>query len=95
MTAQLPSIELIESQHTFPGPYIFKVIGDNRDDFVGDALTLAINALGEDRACSHTTRTSAAGNHVALTLTIALISAAEVHLVYENLLKLTGIRALF
>lgn len=95
MTPQLPSLELIESQHSFPGPYIFKVIGDNRDEFVADALSLAINALGEDRPFSHSTRPSRAANHIAVTLTVSLNNASEVHLVYENLLKLNGIRALF
>lgn len=95
MTPQLPSLELIESQHKFPGPYVFKVIGDNREEFVADALTLALNAVGEDRECTHSTRSSAAGNHVALTLSLSLSNAEEVHRVYENLLKLNGIRALF
>jgi putative lipoic acid-binding regulatory protein len=95
MTPQLPNIELIKSQHKFPGLYTFKVIGDNREDFIADALTLAMNAIGEDRECSHTARESAAGNHVAVTLSIAFNSAEEVHRVYENLLKLKGIRALF
>lgn len=95
MTPQLPSLELIESQHSFPGPYIFKVIGDNRQDFVADALSLAVNALGDDRELRHSSRPSKAGNHLALTLTITLNNSEEVHLIYKNLLKLNGIRALF
>jgi putative lipoic acid-binding regulatory protein len=95
MTPQLPSLELIESQHSFPGPYIFKVIGDHREDFVADALSLALNSLGDDRDFQHSTRPSKSGQHLALTLSLTLNSAAEVHGVYENLLKLNGLRALF
>ena len=37
---ELPSIELLEAVHHFPGPYTFKVIGksDNGFDLNGDAL---------------------------------------------------------
>lgn len=95
MTPQLPNIELINSQHSFPGPYIFKIIGDNREEFLADALSLALTTLGEDREFSHTTRASKGGNHLAVTLSIVLNNAGEVHAVYESLLKLPGIRALF
>ena len=95
MTPQLPSLELIEKLHQFPGPFTFKVIGDARQDFVAEALTLAMTALGDDREFSHSSRTSAAGNHVAVTLAIRMQHPHEVHAVYTYLLKLSGLRALF
>ena len=64
-------------------------------DFVADALNLCMSALKEDREFTHSSRVSAAGNHIALTLTIHVESASEVHAVYEKLLTMTGLRALF
>lgn len=95
MTPQLPNLELLESQHKFPGPFMFKIIGDAREDFLADALNLTMSALKEDREFTHTTRKSSAGNHVAVTLSIRVESAQEVHSVYEKLLTMTGLRALF
>lgn len=95
MTPQLPSLELIESMHRFPGAFTFKIIGDARDDFVADALNLALTALGDEREFSHSIRHSSAGNHIALTLSVTIQNGAEVHAVYSNLLKIQGLRALF
>jgi putative lipoic acid-binding regulatory protein len=95
VTPQLPNLELIESHHKFPGPFTFKVIGDSRADFVADALTLCMAGLKEDRDFTHSSRVSSAGNHIALTLSVRVENASEVHAVYEKLLTLAGLRALF
>ena len=95
MTPQLPNLELIEAHHKFPGPFTFKIIGDCREDFVSDALTLCMAALKDDREFTHSSRVSSAGNHVGLTLSVRVETASEVHAVYEKLLTLTGLRALF
>jgi uncharacterized protein len=92
---RLPSLELLDTMHTFPGPFVFKIIGDSHDDFIGDALTLAMSALNHERECHHTSRKSSAGNHTSLTLTVHIESTHEVHLIYEKLLGLTGLRMLF
>lgn len=95
MTPQLPSIELLESIHKFPGDFTFKVIGDSRSDFAADALNSAFIALGQDRNVQHATRHSSAGNHTAVTLSVPVKNGREVHAVYQELLKIPGIRALF
>lgn len=95
MPAQLPNIELISSMHNFPGPYTFKIIADAREDFLTDVLTLAMSAVNQDREHSHTTRSSSSGHHTAITLSIRVETAEEVHAIYEKLLTITGLRALF
>jgi|688.fasta_scaffold93371_3 putative lipoic acid-binding regulatory protein len=95
MSPQLPSIELIESIHKFPGEFTFKVIGDSRPDFAADALNSAFVALGQDRNVQHSARQSAAGNHTAVTLSVPVKNGEEVHAVYQELLKIPGVRALF
>ena len=95
MTPQLPSLELLESTHQFPGQFTFKVIGDSRADFTEDALKSTVLALGETREISHSSRTSSAGNHIAVTISVHVKSSHEVHAVYRNLLGINAIRALF
>ena len=95
MSPALPNLELIESLHSFPGPFTFKIIGDAREDFVADTLTLATAGIGQEREFSHTSRVSSAGNHIAVTLSIRVETSREVHAVYEKLLTIHGLRALF
>ena len=95
MTPQLPNLELIESLHKFPGAYTFKVIGDSRSDLVADTLTMAMAAVGQDRNFNHSIRTSSGGKHTAVTLSVHVENASEVHAIYDHLLKITGLRALF
>ena len=92
---RLPAIELLDTMHSFPGPFVFKVIGDAHDDFVGDALTLAMSPLHHNREVNYTSRSSSGGRHTAVTLTIQMETAQEVHLVYEKLLAITGLKLLF
>jgi uncharacterized protein len=92
---RLPALELLDTMHSFPGPFVFKVIGDAHDDFVGDALTLAMSPLHHSREVNYTSRTTSGGRHTAVTLTIQIESAPEVHLVYEKLLTITGLKLLF
>ena len=92
---RLPSLELLDTMHSFPGPFVFKIIGDSHDDFIGDALTLAMSPLPHNRELNHTSRKSSGGKHTSLTLTVQVETANEVHLIYERLLTLTGLRVLF
>jgi putative lipoic acid-binding regulatory protein len=95
MTAQLPNLELLEATHSFPCSFTFKVIGDSRPNFAEDALSLTREAIGEAREISHTCRNSASGIHTAISILVHLKNAGEVHAVYSQLLKLTGLRAIF
>jgi uncharacterized protein len=95
MTANLPSVALLESTHKFPGIFTFKVIGDTRSDLTTDTLNSANAALGQNRDIKHSIRQSAAGSHTAITLNVPVHSALEIHAVYNELLKISGIRAIF
>jgi putative lipoic acid-binding regulatory protein len=88
---QLPSVELLESAHRFPGPYMFKVIGSTDNGF----LARTVAAVREEVAapvdppfrCKHTP----GGRHVAITLELTMQTAEQVRDVYRRLLKLTGL----
>jgi putative lipoic acid-binding regulatory protein len=95
LSPQLPDLELIKTMHSFPGAFTFKVIGDFREDFLADTLNQVVAAVSSERSFTHSVRNSAAGNHIAVSLSVQVETADEVHAIYQKLLGLTGLRALF
>ena len=45
---QLPSIELLENTHTFPGPYMFKVIGRVENGFAARVVAAVREELAAE-----------------------------------------------
>jgi putative lipoic acid-binding regulatory protein len=88
---ELPSIELLESTHQFPGPYMFKVIGRDEDGFVARVVAAVRDELAAGSDPPYTVRTSAAGRHVAVTLEATVQTGAQVLAVYRRVRQLTGI----
>ena len=89
--ATLPPIELLKATHTFPGTYHLKVIGTNGDDFVARALALVQDEMVLDKPPKHTTRETAGGRHVAVSLELPAQSAEQLHGVYPRMLTLSGL----
>lgn len=89
--AKLPSIELLESTHTFPGPYVFKVIGIVEGDFAERVLGAVIVVLSEKHGAVLSQRPSGSGRHVSVSIEAQVESAAIVHQLYEELLRLQGL----
>jgi putative lipoic acid-binding regulatory protein len=89
--SELPAIELLESTHTFPGPYIFKVIGRAERGFVARAVA----AVRDTLACAvdppYKTRDARGGQHVAVTLEPRVESALQVLAVYRRLREMSGL----
>jgi uncharacterized protein len=92
---KLPSLELIQEMHSFPTMFTFKVIGDHHESFTTAVLNLTSQAVGPERTIEHTIKMSSQGNHISISLKVSCHSAQDVHSVYEGLLKVPGIRALF
>lgn len=90
----LPSIELLESVHTFPGRYTFKAFGDNSQQLLDAARTAAefVTKSGERVDVSY--RPSAKGNHACVTLDVLVDSALEVQQIYLELFAIPQVRLL-
>jgi len=86
----LPSAELIENTHEFPGPYMFKVIGRSGDGFVA----LVVAAVREVDP-PYRVRETAAGRHIAVTVEPQVQNAWEVLAVYQRLGQLPGLEYVF
>ncbi len=90
MTRQ-STIELLESTHTFPGPYIFKVIGRTDLGFVARAVAAVRDELGEAEDPPYRVRESVGGRHIAVTLEPEVQTAGQVLAVYRRLSTTAGL----
>ena len=90
-TSKLPSVELLESTHTFPTNYTFKVIGKADDAFLARVLTGARRAAELEQDPEFTVRQTSNGKHVAVTLSVPSKDAPSVLKVYRELIDLPGL----
>jgi uncharacterized protein len=88
---QLPAIELLENTHTFPGPYIFKVIGRSERGFAARAVAAVRDELACEVDPPYKTRDAIGGQHVAVTLEPEVQSAWQVLAVYRRLRAMVGL----
>ena len=87
----LPTVELLEAAHTFPGPYLFKAIGRNEDGFVARVLAVVREELRFDADPAHTVRETPAGRHISVTLEVVVSTPHQVIAVYRGLRALAGL----
>jgi uncharacterized protein len=88
------SIEVLRQVHTFPGPYVFKIIGENTPEFVARILQAVVVVMGPTNTPSVSIRESAGGKHQAVTMTVRVNDAEGVLDLYEVLGGLAGVRYL-
>ena len=88
---QLPSRDLLEATHTFPGTYTFKAIGASDDHFVGRVVAAVRSELGEEVEPSFSTRSTSGGRHVCVTIEPPVADADEVLLIYASLRQVEGL----
>jgi putative lipoic acid-binding regulatory protein len=89
--SQLPSIELLESMHTFPVVYMFKAIGKSDRGFVARAVAAVREELKLEADPPYRSRDAVGGRHVSVTLQPAVATPNEVVAVYRRLAKLDGV----
>lgn len=83
--------ELLEANHHFPGPYMFKVIGKPADGFIGRVLGAVRKELNADIDPPFTLRQSSKGQYVALTIEPYIMRVEEVLAIYACLKDVDGI----
>jgi uncharacterized protein len=86
----LPSVEVLEAHHSFPGPYMFKVIGVADGRFTGRVIAQVRDELGLDQDPPYTLRKTPKGNHVAITLEPECESPQQVLAIYSRLMGMEG-----
>jgi putative lipoic acid-binding regulatory protein len=88
---ELPSIELLESVHQFPGPFVFKVIGRAENGFVGRVVAACRDELAQSSDPPYSFRQAIGGRHVAVTLEPTLQTASQVLAIYRRMRSLAGL----
>ena len=69
------SLRALNDIHSFPGPFTFKIIGENSADFVARVVQAAVVVLGPKALPNVRIRESAKGNHQAVTMVVDVPSA--------------------
>jgi putative lipoic acid-binding regulatory protein len=87
----LPSIELLEATHQFPGRYMFKVIGRVENGFAARVVAAVRDELADEVDPPHSLREAVGGRHVAVTLEPTVQTAQQVLAVYRRMRALAGV----
>jgi len=88
---KLPSVELLNETHTFPGPYLFKVIGADDRSFAARVVSLIRDELGLDEDPEFTIRRTRSGRHLSVTLEPTVPTAQAVVDLYQMIYRLDGL----
>jgi putative lipoic acid-binding regulatory protein len=88
---ELPSLELLEATHVFPGRFVFKVIGRVENGFAARVVAAVRDELADAVDPPHSVREAVGGRHVAVTLEPEVATAAQVLAVYRRVRSITGV----
>lgn len=95
MSQGIPSIEALESVHSFPGSYTIKAIGDNDPAFVERVHNCIKDCLDSNEFLQDSKeRVSSKGNHISVTAVLHVQTANKVRILYQELLKVEQLRML-
>jgi len=95
MQSNLPTIDLLEKTHTFPCPYLFKIIGNANPNFVANVIAVVCEELRYDAEPPYRTRESVGGRHISLTLEPSVQSPHQVLAIYRRLAVIDGLVMMF
>jgi len=95
MPDHVPSEELLESSHSFPGVYQIKVIGIASNEFERRVVAVVVDALAVASDLDYSVRTTPGGRHMSLTLEVNVQSAEQVRSIYARIRELEGVTLLF
>jgi putative lipoic acid-binding regulatory protein len=87
----LPALELLESTHCFPGPYMFKVIGRVENGFVARVVAAVRDELRADVDPPYRFRHAVGGRHVCVTLEPIVQTGHEILAVYRRIQAMAGL----
>jgi len=83
--------EALEQGHTFPGPFLFKIIGKPEDQFVERVVSRVRQELELDEEPDFQTKSTPAGRHVSITMEPRVRSADDVVSLYAALRDMPGV----
>ena len=84
-------IEKLKAAHAFPGPYLFKIIGENQADFISTIET----ALKDFEIQQSTHRLSKEQKHISVSITVIAPSPESILEAYDTLGNLEQVKYVF
>lgn len=78
-------LESLETGHTFPGAYTFKVIGRNPDSFARTVIMAVSEELELQNEPPHSAKQTPNGRHVSITVTPTVETPQHIIKVYQRL----------
>lgn len=92
---ELPPQDLLETTHTFPGPYIFKVIGEAKGGFLARTVAAVREELAQEEDPPFRVKEAVGGRHISVTVEPNVRSAQQVLAIYRRLQVLVGLKFLW
>ncbi len=91
MDQDFSALDLLESVHSFPGPYQIKAIGAADNDFVERVLAAVISEIANPDHAEHKVRSTPGGRHVAVTFELQVQTAQQVRDIYAAIRLVEGL----
>lgn len=87
----VPSTDLLESSHSFPGVYQIKAIGRDSEGFEAKVVEAVVAELTSTAELDYSVRGTPGGRHIAVTLDIKVQTAEQVRLIYTRIQAIDGL----
>ena len=87
----IPTLELLETNHAFPAVYTFKAIGKANGGFLALAVAAVREELKLEADPPYHSRDAVGGRHVSVTIEPTVVTAADVIAVYRRLAGVEGL----
>lgn len=94
MSDRESTLQALSDCHSFPGPFTFRVIGENSPEFVARVVQAIVIALGTQAKPTIQLKESAHGKHQAIAASVEVGCAEHVLDVYAALKTVPGVRLL-
>ena len=91
----LPTVELLESTHCFPGTYMFKVIGRGENGFAARVVAAVRAELEGCMDPPYKLQETPSGRHVSVTVEPMVETGAQVLAIYRRIRDMDGLVTLF
>jgi uncharacterized protein len=95
MKSSFPTLDLLEATHSFPCPYLFKIIGKPENGFLARVVAIVREELTIDADPPFRVREAVGGRHTSVTLEPVVQSAQQVLAIYRRLGEVEGLVMLF
>jgi putative lipoic acid-binding regulatory protein len=89
--SDMPSIQLLEKTHQFPGTYMFKVIGKVENGFMARVIAAVRDVLQQEADPPFHFRETVGGRHVSVTLEPRVQTAQQVLAIYRRIQGMAGL----